>query len=434
MAMTRSAFSFVFVVLAAVTPFAYGEEGYVHQAGDGSGVPVFELVLDGFFYHDNQHGGGAELIEEAAGILHGVHGHEHEHGASNGLNLGESEIALTADLPGQLKGRLSLALSTEAVELEEAWLQTQALPGGLALKAGRFLSDIGYLNGQHPHQQEFAGGNLVYGALLGAHGLIDAGVQLTWEAPVPFYLQLGVETLQGHEQERFGALIEAEDADDIVLSGAGLSLPRSGPRSGTFFLKEEPYLGKRHSLQAGVSYAHARQYQQVINEDAAIVDDQFALEGRQQLSGLELVYEYDADGEQGKGDWKLAAEYLQLKKAMRVTGADTTAPVQIGDTVNGTQDGLYVQGMYGIAPRLQLGLRYEVSGMLNELDEAGSIRTFDASVRTSLAVTFRPNPATRLRLQLSSASVSDEAGVKTQLNAFVLGYTGMFGGHEGHAH
>lgn len=424
------------VLVAALLPVtaAAEDDGHGHGAGATDGRPALSLVLDGFFYHDNQQGEGDEILEEAAGILHGVHADEHGHARENGFNLGESELAVEASLPSQLKARLSLALLADEIELEEAWLETQGLPAGLAVKAGRFLSGIGYLNSQHKHEQDFAGDNLVYGALLGGHGLLDTGMQLTWQAPVPFYLLFGVEALQGQDQERFGTLVEPEEADAVVLSGAGLPEHQAGPRTGTFFIKLAPYLGEQHSLQFGLSLAHASQFQQLIDEDDTVVDDQFALDGQQSLAGMDVVYELDGRGEQGKGDLELVAEYLLLEKDMRVTGADAAAPVLVGDTVSGTQDGMYVQASYGIAPRWQLGLRHEVSGMQNELDEAGSVLAFDASSRTTLAVTFRPNPSTRLRMQFSSADVSDEAGATTQLNEFVLGYTGTFGGHEGHAH
>ena len=215
--MQRSSLVSAAAVLAAQLSLpAQAGEGHAHGEGAADGMPRLSLVLDAQYARDNQGGEGHEVIEEAAGILHGVHFHEDDHGQENGFGLGASELAVEADLPSQLKARVSLALNVDEIELEEAWVQTQGLPSGLSVKAGRFLSGIGYLNGQHPHEQDFANGNLVYTALLGPHGVLDTGVQLTWQAPVPFFLMVGAEALQGHEQERFGTLV-ANDAISLTL-------------------------------------------------------------------------------------------------------------------------------------------------------------------------------------------------------------------------
>lgn len=426
---------FVAVAVAAQLSLpAQAEEGHAHGEGVADAMPRLSLVLDAQYVRDNQGGDGHEIIEAAAGILHGAHFHQDEHGREDGFGLGASELALEADLRSQLKARVSLALTGNEIKLEEAWVQTQGLPSGLSVKAGRFLSGIGYLNGQHPHEQDFTNGNLVYSALLGPHGVLDTGMQLTWQAPVPFFLLVGAEALQGHEQERFGALLAAAEADAIVLSGAGLADPREGPRTGTIFLKAAPYLGEQHSLQLGMSWARAGQFQQVLDEDELVTNDQLALEGRQTLWGLDMVYEHDAGGADGAGDLELVAEYLWLEKDMRVTGADAGAGVVAGDRVSGQQDGVYVQAMYGVAPRWQVGLRHEVLGVNNTLTTAGQSASLPDSQRASVMVAYRPNAAMRLRLQLSSADLRDESGGRTRLRQVQIGYTVTLGSHQGHAH
>jgi hypothetical protein len=74
------------------------------------------------------------------------------------------------------------------------------LPGGLKLRGGKFLSGIGYLNGQHPHSWDFVDQNLAYRSLLGDHGLSDTGLQLTWLPRTgKVYSLLGLELLQGND-------------------------------------------------------------------------------------------------------------------------------------------------------------------------------------------------------------------------------------------
>ena len=61
---------------------------------------------------------------------------------------------------------------------------------GLSLKAGRFLSGVGYLNAQHAHIWDFVDAPLAYQAMLGTQ-FSDDGVQLTWLAPTDRFIELG---------------------------------------------------------------------------------------------------------------------------------------------------------------------------------------------------------------------------------------------------
>lgn len=419
--------------LLAATAFAEGVAAQDSNRSVNAGSafnPQISLILDGNYYHDNQSGNGGEVIEEAAGILHGAHFHEHEHGNSNGFNLGESELVMSATVDPYFDARFTATFGGHGdVEVEEAWLHTRSLPAGLRVKAGKFLSEIGYQNSQHPHSWDFSDQNLAYAGILGDHGLIDSGLQLTWLAATPFYLLLGIEALQGDDQERFGTLIDADDADGIVTSGAGFGDPEDGPRLTTTFMKFGPELGDDHALQLGLSWARAKQFQQVIAES---VGEEYALDGDQTLYGLDAVYKLDGRGERGQGDLKLVAEYMRLEKDMQVTGAEAASPLAVGSRVSGTQDGYYVQATYGFLPRWQVGARYDVSGATNELDEAGSALEFGKSTRSTLALSFYPSEFSRLRLQASSGDIVAEDGSNTDLRQFLLSYSLSLGTHGAH--
>jgi hypothetical protein len=417
-------------------PAAHAQEGS-HAVTSGNAFnPQISLILSGDYYHDNENGAGGELIEEAAGILHGTHFGEHGHGHENGFNLGESELVLSATVDPYFDARFTAAFSSHGdPAIEDAWLQTRLLPAGLKIKAGKFLSEIGYQNAQHPHTWDFADQNLAYAALLGDHGLVDTGLQLTWLAPTPFYLLLGAEALQGTEQERFGTLIEEDDAVSVLNPAAG-ALPEhdAGPRLLTAFATVAPDLGDVHALQLGLSVAQARQYQQLLDEDeTALSGDELALDGTQDLYGLDLVYKFDAAGARGQGDVKFAAEYLRLEKDMSVTAADALAPLATGSAVTGAQDGWYAQVSYGIAPRWTLGTRYDASGERNELETGGSTLRLADSRRYTLALTFQPSEFSRLRLQAAQADIYDEGGQRTELDQFLLSYTLSLGAHGAHS-
>lgn len=412
--------------------------------------PSISLILDGNYYHDNKKGHASDYLEEIAGISHTVHDtHAHGgHGLERGFNLGESELVMSAIVDPYFDGKLTLAIDSQgSTELEEAWLQTRMLAAGLKVKMGKFLSDIGYLNNQHPHTWDFADQNLAYTALLGEHGLADTGLQLTWLAPTPFYALFGVEALQGKDQARFGALVDEElnheTIDENTMLG-NFAEQKAGPRINTLFAKFAPDLGSNHTLQWGVSYAQATQYQQLLDEDdSAQNGDEMALDGKQTLIGTDIVYKWDGTGEYGQGDFKVIAEYLTLKNDMSVVasgaGVDTDNdgnldefPLAIGSKVTGKQDGYTLQASYGIAPRWQVSLRHDATGNTNELNNAGNKVSFKDSSRNSLAVSFYASEFSRLRLQASQADLADETGKVEKVNQVFLQYTHSLGAHGAH--
>jgi len=125
-----------------------------------------------------------------------------------GLSLGESELILGANIDDLFHGQFTAALTPEGeVEVEEAYVQTLGLAGGVTLRAGRFLSGIGTLNSQHPHRWDFADTALPYRALL-ANRYGDDGVRISWVAPTDLFFELGGEWLRGENFPAGGAARE----------------------------------------------------------------------------------------------------------------------------------------------------------------------------------------------------------------------------------
>ena len=171
-------------------------------------------------------------------------------GRDQGLQLGHSDLTANGPVGTQLKAHLGAVLATHEGRLErgveEAWLETTRLPGGLQVRAGRFASQIGYLNQQHPHADDFVERPLLYRAFFGGHWN-DDGLRLNWTAPTPFYLMLGLEALRGKR-----------------LVQEAVPPPR---RLGvtTFVLKTGADLGRSHSWQLGLS--HVRNTREAVTED-----------------------------------------------------------------------------------------------------------------------------------------------------------------------
>lgn len=113
--------------------------------------------------------------------------------APSGFSLGESELTISGSIDPWFFGSLSIALTGDnEAEVEEAYVQTTALPSGLTLRAGRFLSGIGYHNEKHAHTWDFVDAPLVYQAFLGG-ALRQDGLQLRALLPTAQYVELGAE-------------------------------------------------------------------------------------------------------------------------------------------------------------------------------------------------------------------------------------------------
>jgi len=164
-------------------------------------------------------------------------------GRDQGLQLGHSDLTASGPLGALATARLTAVFATHdgrlEKEIEEAWLETTRLPAGFVARAGRFASQIGYLNAQHPHADDFVERPLLYRAFFGGHWN-DDGVRLNWTAPTPFFLQLGVEAFRGKR------LVE-ETAE-----------PTGNPGIATAVAKFGGDIGASHSWQAGVSHIRNR--------------------------------------------------------------------------------------------------------------------------------------------------------------------------------
>src|SRR6266704_133483 len=75
------------------------------------------------------------------------------------------------------------------IELEEMYGTSLALPANLQLVAGQYFTRFGRQNRLHPHQWDFADQPVILNRIFGPDGLRGPGMQLSWLAPTPFYLE-----------------------------------------------------------------------------------------------------------------------------------------------------------------------------------------------------------------------------------------------------
>jgi hypothetical protein len=381
--------------------------------------PDVSVILDTFYHNDDSRDGIEEVFEHMAGFghSHGAGGEEHHHGPEEGFNLRHLELHLSAEVDPYFRAWAIPAISEEGAELEEAVIQTAALPYGLQLQAGKFFSGFGRINAQHSHQWDFVDQPLIYQLTLGPHGLNEKGIQLSWLAPTPFYLLAGVEALQGENEVMFSHV------------GGEAFNKREGPRLGVGWIKFAPNLPGNHALQAGL-FGACGVHEEAHDGDEDGEEDHW-LQGNSGFYGGDIVYKYDSPKEHGQGDVTLQAEYMRRKMDLDVKQHDLM-PALVGNSKVNEQDGFYLQGVYGFQPKWRGGLRWDQVGLINKQKlPDGSKDSFDSSQRLSAMLDYSPTEFSRLRLQASRGEYALDSGREDVWELF-LQLTVSIGTHGAH--
>jgi hypothetical protein len=315
-----------------------------------------------------------------------------------GISLGESELNLNANIDDKFYGSLTTSLATEdgetAIDLEEAYIETLALPAGLHLKGGRFFSGIGYLNPNHAHTDDFADRPLPYQTML-ANQYGDAGVQLTWVAPTDTFVELGGELLRG---DRF-------PAGGAASGGKGVQ---------TLFVHTGGDVGVSNSWGAGLSYLNAKADERTTGD----AGDVFT--GDSKLTLADFVWKWAPNGNPYRHNFKLQGEYFWRSE-------DGT----FNDLAySGDQQGWYLQGVYQFVPRWRVGLRWDGLSADNTgpavadsvLDDKGH-----DPYRVSTMVDWANSEFSRLRLQYTRDETQPEAD-----DQWTFQYNVSIGAHGAH--
>jgi hypothetical protein len=325
-----------------------------------------------------------------------------------GFSLAESELVLSGNIDPYFRGWLVAALTPEdELEVEEAFIQTLALGRGFTLKAGRFLSGIGYQNEIHQHAWDFVDAPLAYSALLGGR-LNDDGVQLRWVAPTDLFVELGAETGRGR-------------------TFPGSDTPKNGSAAGALFAHLGGDLGAA-AWRAGLSHLRTSPRDRAFDEvDSAGTDVVQSFTGRSRLWIADAVVKWS-------NTLKVQAEYFRRKE----TGELTLHPFT--DRFESEQSGWYGQAVWQFMPRWRTGARYDRLSrgtVTNAIVDSGAgpvaadfptlMSDHDPS-RSTLMVDWSPTEFSRFRVQV--ASDKSRAGVTD--NQFVLQYVHSLGAHGAH--
>lgn len=381
--------------------------------------PAISLSLMGHAYYDNRRNEGQEWLDQ--GALFPLQG-EGEH-SSNSFNLDGSELSFSSNVDGYFKAFMAISYEDEGIELEEAWMQSSQLPFGFQVRAGRFLSGIGYHNTKHQHDWDFIDQNLTYQSLFHGEHLHGDGLQLTWLLPTDSYWLIGAEVMQGDDFNGFGQSLEDLPSS---LSNADLQ-ERRGPNFFSGFVRFAPDLGSRQALQLGASTAWHRQQQNFFETDTSDI----AADGKAQLVGMQAIYKWFARDAYGTGGIDLTAEYFYASS--RLHAREVTAPLS-SEHIRQDLHTAYVQGLYGFAPRWQAGLRYSATGFADSYSKIDKQKeSAQTATQTSALLVWGLTEFSRLRFEASYLDNLDIGNDQRRSAAqFMLGYVVFLGAHPAH--
>lgn len=340
------------------------------------------------------------------------------------FGLGETELTFSANIDPYFRGVAIAALTPEnEAEVEEAYFQTLALPAGLALKGGRFLSGIGYQNEIHQHAWDFQDAPLPYKAFLGGR-LRQDGVQVRWVAPTPAFLELGAEFSSGDQFP----------GSDQNKNGAG---------GGAIFGHVGGDVGSSYAWRAGLSYLRTsplnRGYEDVDALGNAVAN---SFTGKARLWVVDAILKWAPNYNPASTNFKLQGEYFRSKQDGTLTYDDSAGSAVFGalsDSFNTDQTGWYAQGVWQFMPRWRAGYRYDAlrygtvnNGIVNNAlgPTAGDfpVLATHSPTRNTLMFDWNPSEFSRLRLQFAS----DKSRVGVTDNQIYLQYIYSLGAHGAH--
>ncbi|MEP7068323.1 MAG: TonB-dependent receptor [Usitatibacter sp.] len=323
-----------------------------------------------------------------------------------GFSLGESELAMAANVDDKFAGNLIASLSPEnTVSVEEAYGLWLTAPYGLAPKFGRFFSGLGYMNEQHQHAWDFIDAPLAYQAFLGGQYAND-GVQVKWVAPIDHFVELGAEVGNGD-------------------GFPGNARNHNGAGAATVFAHTGGDIGASHSWRVGLSYLRTRaEGRDYALADRAGNDVPVAFTGTSHVAVADFIWKYAPNGNGRDTNFKVQGEYLWRRERGELAAI-------LASDYSARQSGWYLQGVYQFMPTWRVGARYDRldPGSVDYGVNSASFGATDFNPRRySMMVDYTPSEFSRLRLQFAQSQTLPG----TTDNQWFLQYILSLGAHGAH--
>ena len=295
-----------------------------------------------------------------------------------GFNFNYAEVAMRSTVDPYFDAFAIFHISPDGLEIEEAYVQTRALPFGFSIKAGKMKSNFGRINSKHQHSWQFDSQPIIYESLFGPDSISDAGIQLQWVAPTDTYLMAGVEALQGTNDKSFGDL----EKNNLYIT----------------YIKSSIDIGDDLSILGGVSLAHGKNTTQNSTD----------------VYGLDLTLREQL-GSYSSLIWQ--SEFLQRNKDI--------------STTTDKQAGLYSELIYQYNNNYSAGFRYDRITK-NEADLSNYAVDTNNLLRYTAKLEYKPFPMSRLRLEYTNDKTKVIAGERKDINEVMLTLNIAAGAHGAH--
>lgn len=404
------------------------EEKKVKKTETSSFMPDISLIVDASYTNISFDEDGHTDHLEIPGFVHGGgddhdgHGHTSLAG-EDGFNLNYAELTIGATVDNYFDLKGVFHLTEDDFEIEEAFATTRALPYHLQAKIGKFKSDFGYLNNKHHHNYNFSDTPLVYSALLGDHGLTEIGAQLQYVVPAPHYVMLGIEVLNGENEQSYGNEgFAPHDADETFSGVDDVDFP--GLWIG--YIKTSLDIAGGTVL-AGASMAKGdSRIDHLEDEEGA-----HAFAADTTLYGVDLVYKkyFAADH---VITWQSEYIYREMDGTKYIP-TDTEDAWANEIALNKEQSGYYSELIYQYDRNWRAGVRYSALSQ-NDITANNVMQDMpDDMYVTTAMLEYNPSEFSRLRLQYNhNSSLYDEDGEKNNKDEIVLQFNYAIGAHGAH--
>ena len=426
--------------------------------GGNAQLRLIDIAADVMLYA----GGSSERDAAISTIQGGSHDPK-----QRGFTLGQAEFSLSGAVDPYFTGNAHILTSVNpttgetTLELEEAFLTSSALPYGLQLEVGHFLTEFGQINRQHPHSWDWIDQPVVNSRMFGGDGMRQAGFRASWLPPTPWFSELhfGMQNANGVTMASF---LGGELAHVHGGGGHGGHGDEDGHADEHGHMDEHGHTDEHAEEPSGGIHGDGIAGRPIIAQDVRgfgdflyltrlensfdLTDDVTAVFGLSGLYGpnstgrdadtwlygLDMKWRWQPAGNFGypfltwqteliKRDYHMA-RYTQETE----TGDFATLP---GRTLKDW--GLYTQLLYGFQTGWAAGLRYEYAGGSGQSVGGRKNDPFrDDRHRLSPLLVWRPTEFSRIRLQynydMASHLKNDDA------HTIWLGFEWLYGAHAAH--
>ena len=330
-----------------------------------------------------------------------------------GFSIPNGELALDGTVDPYFKAFTNIVYKLDSkgetgVELEEMYFLTTSLPGNLQMKGGQFFMEFGRQNPQHPHSWAFGDQPLVLSRMFGPDGLRSQGVRLSWLAPTSWYTEAMVTVANSA-----GATASSFRSDESpeIHGGAAIDRAVASPRD----LLIVPRIATSFELTNTQTL--------VVGASGAFGPNNSGPDAGTQVYGAELYWKWKSPtAHQGFPFVSIQSEALTRRyvAGARVSAADPSVTLP-RETLR--DHGMYAQVLWGVRPKLVLGLRGEFANG----DDAAFVSTLRADrYRFSPNVTVYPSEFSKFRLQYN---YDHRTGID---HTFIMQFEFLLGAHAAH--